>query len=163
MVALKTARSPILHSVTRCRSCYGGDKAFEVVDSRSRTVHPVRCRHSPRSGTEVPVAVDNGFKSSPVLPTEGNGAEPLILTGAYECKHPQDEPHPGITYEATERIHGAAQGALRDDGMEPGEVTEEVKTSMLRGRGGAGFPAGVKWGFLAPVPSQLPRGQRRRV
>jgi len=33
-------------------------------------------------------------------------------------------------------------------GMSPSEVLEEVKASGLRGRGGAGFPAGVKWGFL---------------
>jgi NADH-quinone oxidoreductase subunit F len=32
--------------------------------------------------------------------------------------------------------------------MEPDQVIEEVKTSGLRGRGGAGFPAGVKWGFV---------------
>jgi NADH-quinone oxidoreductase subunit F len=32
--------------------------------------------------------------------------------------------------------------------MKPGEVLEEVKASGLRGRGGAGFPTGVKWGFL---------------
>ncbi len=32
--------------------------------------------------------------------------------------------------------------------MEPADVIEEVKNSGLRGRGGAGFPAGVKWGFL---------------
>jgi len=32
--------------------------------------------------------------------------------------------------------------------MSPQEVLEEVKASGLRGRGGAGFPAGVKWGFL---------------
>lgn len=32
--------------------------------------------------------------------------------------------------------------------MEPKAVTEEVKKSNLRGRGGAGFPAGVKWSFL---------------
>ena len=32
--------------------------------------------------------------------------------------------------------------------MEPAEVIEVVKESGLRGRGGAGFPAGVKWGFL---------------
>ncbi len=30
----------------------------------------------------------------------------------------------------------------------PDEVVEEVKEAGLRGRGGAGFPAGVKWGFL---------------
>ncbi|HPC81758.1 MAG TPA: NADH-quinone oxidoreductase subunit NuoF [Thermoanaerobaculaceae bacterium] len=33
--------------------------------------------------------------------------------------------------------------------MEPAKVAAEVKASNLRGRGGAGFPAGVKWGFLA--------------
>jgi NADH-quinone oxidoreductase subunit F len=32
--------------------------------------------------------------------------------------------------------------------MQPDEVTEEVKTSGLRGRGGAGFPTGVKWTFM---------------
>jgi len=32
--------------------------------------------------------------------------------------------------------------------MSPEEVVEEVKNANLRGRGGAGFPAGVKWGFL---------------
>ena len=32
--------------------------------------------------------------------------------------------------------------------MKPAEVIEEVKTSGLRGRGGAGFPAGVKWSFV---------------
>jgi NADH-quinone oxidoreductase subunit F len=32
--------------------------------------------------------------------------------------------------------------------MTPDEVVEEVKKSNLRGRGGAGFPAGVKWSFL---------------
>jgi len=34
--------------------------------------------------------------------------------------------------------------------MTPDAIREEVKTAGLRGRGGAGFPAGVKWGFLPP-------------
>ncbi|GIS55461.1 MAG: hypothetical protein Ct9H90mP30_1460 [Actinomycetota bacterium] len=32
--------------------------------------------------------------------------------------------------------------------ISPQEVHEEVKKASLLGRGGAGFPAGVKWGFL---------------
>lgn len=32
--------------------------------------------------------------------------------------------------------------------MKPAEVTAEVKASGLRGRGGAGFPTGIKWNFL---------------
>lgn len=40
--------------------------------------------------------------------------------------------------------------------MKPEAVVEEVKNSGLRGRGGAGFPAGVKWSFL-PKDSDKPR------
>ncbi len=40
--------------------------------------------------------------------------------------------------------------------MTPDEVTEEVKISGLRGRGGAGFPTGMKWSFLAK-PEGVPR------
>ncbi len=38
----------------------------------------------------------------------------------------------------------------------PEKFVEEVKASGLRGRGGAGFPAGVKWGFL-PKGLEVPR------
>ena len=41
-------------------------------------------------------------------------------------------------------------------GMSPSEVIEEVKISGVRGRGGAGFPAGVKWSFV-PKDSQKPK------
>ena len=36
--------------------------------------------------------------------------------------------------------------------MKPSEVTDEVKKSGLRGRGGGGFPTGMKWSFCAASP-----------
>ena len=36
--------------------------------------------------------------------------------------------------------------------MTPAEVVEEVKKSGLRGRGGGGFPTGLKWSFCAASP-----------
>jgi len=48
----------------------------------------------------------------------------------------------------------AWEKALKE--MKPDEVIEEVKKSGVRGRGGAGFPAGIKWGFV-PKDSPKPR------
>ena len=42
---------------------------------------------------------------------------------------------------------GGYSGLVRCLRMKPEEVIEEVKASGLRGRGGAGFPTGVKWGL----------------
>jgi NADH-quinone oxidoreductase subunit F len=42
--------------------------------------------------------------------------------------------------------------------MQPADIVNEVKASGLRGRGGAGFPCGVKWGFIkygGPKPTYL--------
>ncbi len=41
-------------------------------------------------------------------------------------------------------------------GMTPEQVLEEIKTSNLRGRGGAGFPTGMKWSFV-PRGSSKPK------
>jgi NADH-quinone oxidoreductase subunit F len=43
---------------------------------------------------------------------------------------------------------GGYAGARKAVRMDPQAITDEVKKSNLRGRGGAGFPAGVKWGFV---------------
>ncbi len=44
--------------------------------------------------------------------------------------------------------HGGYESLKKALKMKPEEVTAEVKASNLRGRGGAGFPTGVKWGFI---------------
>lgn len=49
--------------------------------------------------------------------------------------------------------YGALRKAIFD--MKPDEITEEVKKSGLRGRGGACFPCGLKWSFM-PKESSKP-------
>lgn len=54
------------------------------------------------------------------------------------------------------RRQGGYQAAEKALKMTPEAILEEVKTSGLRGRGGAGFPTGLKWSFLAK-PEGVPR------
>ena len=64
---------------------------------------------------------------------------------------------PGIQSYEVYRANGgyrSVEKALKS--MSPEDVVEEVKKSGLRGRGGAGFPTGMKWSFLAK-PEGVPR------
>ncbi len=61
---------------------------------------------------------------------------------------------------AAYRKAGGYQAARAASRMTPAEITEKVKASTLRGRGGAGFPTGLKWSFVpagkdAPHPKYL--------
>ncbi|HRQ52033.1 MAG TPA: NADH-quinone oxidoreductase subunit F, partial [Agriterribacter sp.] len=63
----------------------------------------------------------------------------------------------GIRYYDAYRRNGgyaAVEKALKT--MSPETIVEEVKKSGLRGRGGAGFPTGLKWSFIAK-PEGVPR------
>src|ERR1700694_3067512 len=64
--------------------------------------------------------------------------------------------HPGRTtpvslkeYEAEDGYAGWRKALTT---MAPDQVVEEVKASGLRGRGGAGFPCGMKWSFIPKAP-----------
>ncbi|MCB1757938.1 MAG: NADH-quinone oxidoreductase subunit F, partial [Gammaproteobacteria bacterium] len=57
-----------------------------------------------------------------------------------------DEPH---SYDNYLKIGGyEAWRKILEEGMAPADVVDIVKASGLRGRGGAGFPTGLKWSFM---------------
>src|SRR6202008_4657768 len=74
------------------------------------------------------------------------GCEPLQLRRVHlENSRSLDVYRANGGYEALKKVL---------DGMSPDEVINEVKKSALRGRGGAGFPTGMKWSF---VPRDSPK------
>lgn len=65
--------------------------------------------------------------------------------------------HPGESYRLETYEKTGGYGAVREAlDMDPESITDEVKRSGLRGRGGAGFPAGTKWSFT-PRESEKPK------
>ena len=62
----------------------------------------------------------------------------------------------GIRFYKAYRENGGYAAVEKAFKMSPAEIVEEVKKSGLRGRGGAGFPTGMKWSFLAK-PEGVPR------
>ena len=62
----------------------------------------------------------------------------------------------GIRFYDVYRKNGGYTSVEKAFKMSPTEIVDEVKKSGLRGRGGAGFPTGLKWSFLAK-PEGVPR------
>jgi NADH-quinone oxidoreductase subunit F len=57
---------------------------------------------------------------------------------------------------STYLAHGGYQAVRMVLTQSPEQIIDMVKRSGLRGRGGAGFPAGVKWGFM-PKTNDVPK------
>ena len=77
--------------------------------------------------------------------------KPLILAGL-----------DGNNWGYTDYVKRGGYSALKrilTEGITPEQVIAELKLSSLRGRGGAGFPTGLKWSFM---PRQFP-GQKYLV
>lgn len=62
-------------------------------------------------------------------------------------QHFGNDEHRKLSYYTGQMMgYQAARRAILE--MKPEQIVEEVKKSNIRGRGGAGFPTGMKWGFL---------------
>jgi NADH-quinone oxidoreductase subunit F len=73
-------------------------------------------------------------------------ARPIVLAGADERD---------LTKLAEYEAIGGYRALAKARALAPAEVVEELRTSELRGRGGAFFATGMKWGFV-PKPEQNP-------
>src|SRR5215213_8214936 len=58
-------------------------------------------------------------------------------------------PIEGIRFYDAYRENGGYASVEKAFKLTPNDIVEEVKKSGLRGRGGAGFPTGMKWSFMA--------------
>ncbi|MBI3271878.1 MAG: NADH-quinone oxidoreductase subunit NuoF [Planctomycetes bacterium] len=74
--------------------------------------------------------------------------EPLLL------KHRNTPGSAALEFYLAQGGYEAAKKAIRD--FAPDKLIEEVKASGLRGRGGAGFPCGMKWSFV-PKSNDKPK------
>jgi NADH-quinone oxidoreductase subunit F len=84
-------------------------------------------------------------KFNPALTSMGEKAP---LTARIPCWPYADPKGRHIVHMDEYLATGGYQGLRKALSMKPDAVTEEVKKSVLRGRGGAGFPTGLKWTFL---------------
>jgi len=131
------ARAPVV-LIEPYEYLYGGvtpDHVEEIIEKTIRKGEPVEALVTVENGKALPKINDTGFyKEQQRVVLENCGSidpkniEDAIARGCYE----------------------AAAKALCV--MTPEEVIEEVINAGLRGRGGAGFPAGLKWRFCRKSP-----------
>ncbi|HXW63282.1 MAG TPA: NADH-quinone oxidoreductase subunit NuoF [Candidatus Acidoferrales bacterium] len=98
--------------------------------------------------------LEQGKQPSPVPRTSGSVHERLPAEVAVISKRFGIRDSRKIEVYLEHEGYQALEKALRR--MSPGQIIDEVKKSNLRGRGGAGFPTGMKWGFV-PKDTDKPK------
>jgi len=76
-------------------------------------------------------------------------AEPILTKRIPSFPHGDPKDRHIVGYDEFVKTQGY-EGLAKSLDMEPASIVALVKDAVLRGRGGAGFPAGLKWSFLAP-------------
>ncbi len=116
------------------------DDVEEIIDQHVIKGEPIKrlMYHDPKTGEAVPRLVDIPFFAL-------QHARVLRNRGLIAAEEIED-------YIAVDGYQGACKALMH---MSPEKIVEEVKTSGLRGRGGAGFPTGLKWQFAAASPGEV--------
>ena len=115
------------------------EEAQKIVEQHVKNGEPLSQRAFAYSGGD-----GNGVGNLPEL----NSLPMVALQQRIATRNFGDtDPHDLLQYVA-KGGYTALNRALTE--MTPEEIVDEIKAAGLRGRGGAAFPAGVKWSFLAP-------------
>jgi NADH-quinone oxidoreductase subunit F len=130
----------------------GGEELLAALREQEATAMPCagRCDES------VPVLQGNTVRVGATAEQLTHKATPLPAPnpGGYEeCVFADIRKPRRNTLYGYDLSHGYA-GLIRAVAMHPDEVVELIRQSQLAGRGGAGFPTGLKWKAVAEAPGQ---------
>jgi NADH:ubiquinone oxidoreductase subunit F (NADH-binding)/(2Fe-2S) ferredoxin len=130
-------------------------------------VYPDAAVYGPVTSEDVPVIVEEHLNKGQVVdymlaPDEvtadivesiGEVGEPLFAQKRVVLKRAgMIDPYSLEDYIASGGYSALAKAL---DEMTPSQVVQEVRASNLQGRGGAGFPTGLKWSFVAQRPEEI--------
>jgi formate dehydrogenase iron-sulfur subunit len=134
---------------TSSRGMFWLEPLVEVADAAG-----ARLGYGPVEAADVPALFDAGFLQGGAHRLALGKVEAIPFLARQErltfARAGITDPLSLPDYEA----HGGLRGLRRALGMAPAAVVEEVVASGLRGRGGAGFPTGIKWRTVAAAQAE---------